>query len=236
MLPANEWWGILGAYGAAVWPAQAVFYGMGVALLGLLFWFQKPLFSTLMKGYLAVSFGWISLVFFLTLGKGLAGNFFFAILFMVVAILFAADGFRGSMNLRLPQVAWQKGLALGLALIVMGYPFFSLGLGRPLDRTIVPGTFPCPTTALALVLLTTALPRVNRVLYILLLFWAIPFPPLIQIPRYGVYEDIIMLAVGVYSLVLLVRGWKAKTLPAGFDSSEAVARWGSAEGSLTRLS
>lgn len=96
-----------------------------------------------MKLYLAVSFGWISLVFFLTLGKGLAGNLFFAALFMVIAILLAAS-----------------------------------------------------------------LPRVNKVLYVLLLFWAIPFAPLIQIPRYGVYEDAIMFCVGINALVRLVKTWK----------------------------
>ncbi|MEW6664926.1 MAG: DUF6064 family protein [Thermodesulfobacteriota bacterium] len=212
MLPANEWWGILGAYGAAVWPAQALFYGGGWVLLVFLFRSPKAIFSLLMKSYLALSFGWISVVFFLTLGKGLAGSSFFGIVFVVIAILFAVDVFRQKMVFRLPEGGWQRALTLCLALTVMGYPLFSLALGRPLEKTIVPGTFPCPTTALALVLLTTALPRVDRVLYILLLFWAIPFPPLIQIPRYGVYEDTIMLMVGVYSLVMLVKYWKVRTL------------------------
>ncbi|MBN1103113.1 MAG: hypothetical protein JXL84_06845 [Deltaproteobacteria bacterium] len=214
MLPANEWWGILGAYGAAVWPAQAAFYSIGLLLLVFVFLSGKPIFNLLTKLYMAVSFCWISLVFFLTLGKGLAGGAFFASLFMMIAILFGVDIFRQRMVFRLPEVGWQRGLTLCLALIVMGYPLFSLALGRPLEKTIVPGTFPCPTTAMALVLLATSLPRVNKVLYILLLFWAIPFPPLIQIPRYGVYEDIIMLGVGVYGLVMLVKHWKAGYLSA----------------------
>jgi len=212
MLPANEWWGILRAYGAAVWPAQVVFFLSGLILLVFLFRSWNPIANRLMKLYLAVSFGWISIVFFLTIGKGLAGSTFFAALFMVIAILFAGDIFRQRMDFRLPGVAWQKRLTLGLTLIVLCYPLLSIAMERPLEEMLVPGTFPCPTTALALVLLATSLPRVDRILYILLLFWAIPFAPLIQIPRYGVYEDTIMFLVGIYSLVMLVRRWKGRSL------------------------
>ncbi|MBN1106165.1 MAG: hypothetical protein JXL84_22345 [Deltaproteobacteria bacterium] len=207
MLPANEWWGILGAYGQAVWPAQAVFYVLWVILLVALFRSGKPIPNLLMKVYLALSFGWIGVVFFLTIGKGLAGSSFFGTLFMVVAILFAMDIFRQRMTFRLPETGWQKGLTLLLVLIVLCYPLFSYAFGHAHPKLIVPGTFPCPTTALALVLLTTALPKVDKILYVILLFWAIPFPPFIQIPRYGVYEDTIMLAAGVYALVMLVRSW-----------------------------
>ena len=223
MLPANEWWGILGAYGAAVWPAQAVFFLAGLVFTIFLFRSRKPISNFLMKLYLAVSFGWISLVFFFTLWKGLAGNVFFGALFMVIAVLFALDCFRKRMEFHLPEHAAQRRLTLGLTLIVFCYPLISIALGRPLQETIVPGTLPCPTTALALVLLTTSLPQVNKVLYILLLFWAIPFAPFIQIPRYGVYEDTIMFGVGIYALVMVVRHWKAKPLPA-ISRASAAAR------------
>jgi len=214
MLPANEWWGILGGYGADIWPAQLFFFSGGLVLTILLFRSRRPLINSLMKLYLAVSFGWITVVFFLTLGKGLAGNLFFAALFMVITILFAVDIFRRRMDFRLPEVGWQKALTLCLALIVWCYPLLSMALGRPVEKWLVPGVFPCPTTALALVLLTASLPRVDRVLYILLLFWAIPFAPLIQIPRYGVYEDTIMFGVGIYGLVMLVKNWRSGSVPA----------------------
>jgi hypothetical protein len=217
MLPANEWWGILGAYGAAVWPSQVLFFLTGLILTLFLFRSRKPIWSLLMKLYLAFSFGWISLVFFLILGKGLAGSLFFSALFMVIAILFAADSFRQRMVFQLPENSRQNKLALSLMLIVLCYPVIGAALGRPTQEMIVPGTFPCPTTAMALVLLTTSLPRVDKLLYILLLFWAIPFAPFIQIPKYGVYEDTIMFGVGIYSLVMLLRYWKAKPLMAISD-------------------
>jgi hypothetical protein len=167
-----------------------------------------------MKLYFAFSLGWISLVFFLTLGRGLAGSLFYSALFMAMAILFMVDTFRQKLDFRLSEASLNKGLTLGLSALVFSYPLISMALGRPWEKALVPGAFPCPTAALALVVLATSLPRVDRFLYILLLFWAIPFAPFIQIPRYGVYEDMVMFGVGIYALVMLVRHWKAKPLKA----------------------
>ena len=185
------------------------------AVLLVLLVFLKPgrRATTLVKLYMALSFGWIGIIFFLALGKGLKGNYFFGSLFVIVAILFAVDMFRQKMNFHLPRDGWQRYLTLLLVLIVLCYPIFSIAFGHPFPRIIIPGTFPCPTTALALVLLTTALPRVDKIICIILLFWAIPFPPLIQIPKYGVYEDTIMLLIGIYGFVMLVKNWKEKSAP-----------------------
>jgi len=140
-------------------------------------------------------------------------SYFFGFLFIVVSVLFVVDLFRKKMLFSFPNAAWRKYVTLGLMLLVFCYPLFGIAFGRSYLSLITPGTFPCPTTALALVLLTTTLPRVDKVIYIILLFWAIPFPPLIQIPKYGVYEDTIMFAIGIYSLVVMVQNWKEKSAP-----------------------
>ena len=129
-------------------------------------------------------------------------------MFTIVAILFAVDIYREKMEFRLPKAEGQKYLTTFLMLIVICYPLFGMALGHYFPRLIIAGTFPCPTTALALLLLTTALPGVDRFIYGILLFWAIPFPIFIQIPKFGVYEDSIMLVIGIYSLVMLVKNWK----------------------------
>ena len=210
MLPANEWWGILETYGAKIWPAQALFFVAAVLIVLLVFLKPGSPANTLVKLYMALSFGWIGVVFFFVLGRELKGNYFFGSLFNIVAILFILDMFRQRMDFHLPGVSWKRYLTLVLTLIALCYPVFSIAFGHRFPRVIIPGTFPCPTTALALMLLTTALPQVDKVIYIILLFWAIPFPPLIQIPKYGVYEDAIMLAIGLYGLVMLLKDGKGK--------------------------
>lgn len=91
---------------------------------------------------------------------------------------------------------------IGLAMI--GYPLAGLLHGHPLSKWLIPGSFPCPTTALALVFIANASPvwlhPLHWVTFGLLLPWAIPFPPLIQIPKFGVFENGIMLASGLFAL------------------------------------
>jgi hypothetical protein len=208
MLSANEWWEIIKAYGAAVWPAQAIFFAGGLLLVLLVFMKPGRAVDALTRLYLTISLGWVGIVFFMVLGKGLAGNYFFGSLFTIAAALFAVDLFRRKMHFELPKTPWQRYTTTALALAVICYPVVSLAFGHHFPGVIVPGSHPCPSAALGLVLLTMALPRVNKVAYIILLFWAIPFPPAIQIPKYGVYEDTIMFVVGLYALVMLIRNWK----------------------------
>ena len=213
MLSAEEWWGIMEAYGSRIWPVSLVSLAISVILVFFLFVRFGSVSNLLMKIYLVFSFAWIGIVFFMSLGKGLAGNYIFGSMFSIVSILFAADIFRGKMQFRLPELKRQKYITLGLTLVVLCYPLFSMASGHNFPRLIIPGTYPCPTTALGLLLLTMALPRVDKIVYMVLLFWAIVFPPFIQIPKYGVYEDGIMLLVGLYSLVMLVKHWKIHRVP-----------------------
>ena len=208
MIPVEKWWGIIGAYGSSIWPAQIISITIAIALVIYLFVTPGKNSNLLMKIYLSFSFAWIGIVFFVVQGKGLAGNYFFGILFTVVAILFVLDIYRKKMEFCLPQAKWHKYLTVFFMLVILFYPLFGMAFGHYFPKLIIVGTHPCPTAAFGLLLLTTALPRVNRIIYGILLFWAVPFPIFIQIPKFGVYEDSIMLGLGIYGLVMLIRNWK----------------------------
>ena len=208
MIPAEKWWGIIGEYGSSIWPAQIISITIAIALVILLLVAPGKNANLLMKIYLSLSFAWIGIIFFIIQGKGLAGNYFFGILFTVVAILFVLDIYRKKMEFCVHRTTWQKNLTIFFMLIVICYPLFGMAFGHYFPKLIIIGTHPCPTAAFALLLLTTALPRVNRIIYGILLFWAVPFPIFIQIPRFGVYEDSIMLGIGIYSLIMLIKNWK----------------------------
>jgi hypothetical protein len=214
MISAEEWWSIIATYGARIWPAQIVFYIIAILLAGLLLLRSGPVNNWLTKLYLSVAFVWNGVVFFMVLAKDITGasygNYFFGFIFIIVSVLFALDLFRKRMKFSLPASGWRTYATLALMLLVFCYPLFGIAFGHRSTSLIIPGAFPCPTTALGLLVLTMALPRVDKTAYILLLFWAIPFPLLIQIPKYGVYEDAIMFASGIYSLIVLLIDWKGK--------------------------
>ena len=214
MISAEAWWSIIEAYGARIWPAQAVFYIVAILLTGWLLLKPGQFQNWIIKLYLSIAFAWNGIVFFLILAKDITGdsygNYLFGSIFIIVSVLFALDLFRQKMQFSLPAAGWHKYATLVLMLLVFCYPLFGIAFGHHFQSLIIPGTFPCPTTAFGLIMLTTALPRVNKIAYILLLLWAIPFPPFIQIPKYGVYEDAIMFISGVYSLILLLKYWKVE--------------------------
>jgi hypothetical protein len=214
MISAEQWWSTMETYGAQIWPAQVFFYVIAVLLIGWLLLRPGRTHSLFTKLYLAIAFAWNGIVFFLFLAKDITGtsygSYFFGFLFILVSALFVVDLFRKKMLFSFPNAAWRKYVTLGLILLVFCYPLFGIAFGRSNFSLITPGTFPCPTTALGLLMLTTSLPRVDKIAYILLLFWAVPFPPFLQLPKYGVYEDTIMFVSGIYSLILLLRYWKVK--------------------------
>lgn len=214
MIDAQQWWSIIESYGDQIWPAQALFYIAAILLTGWLLLKPGKVQSWCTSLYFSIAFAWNGIVFFLTLASDITGesygNYLFGSIFIIVAVLFALDLFRRKMRFSLPANGWIKYVTITLIVVVFCYPLFGIALGHHFPRLIVPGTFPCPTTALGLLILTTALPRADKIAYILLLLWAIPFPPFIQIPKYGVYEDAIMFFSGLYSLILLLKYWRAK--------------------------
>lgn len=223
MVPRDEFWRVMEAYSTGIRPAQIIFYIAAILIVGWLFLRPGRVQVLLAKLYLSIAFAWLGIVFDFTLARDIAGdsygNYIVGSVFIIISVLFAIDLFRHKMSFSLPTAGWRRHTTLVLTLLVLCYPLFGIAFGHRFTSLIMPGTFPCPTVALGLLLLTMALPRADKVIYILLLICAIPFTPL-YITRYGVYEDTILLATGIYSLVLLLRYWKAENLspdPSGDD-------------------
>ncbi len=212
MLPTNEWWAVLQNYNLTIFPTQIVFYLLAVAMLVVFFTQQETIANRVIKGGFALAFGWIGVVFFLLLGQELPTYKQQAFLFIALSVLFAIDFFTNTYRFSMPRAGWRKKLTLAGFGLVMAYPLLAIILGRSASQFIIPGTFPCPNVALALIFMATTFPAKHRWLYLvtmgLLLLWAIPFPIMIQLPKYGVYEDGIMLLMGLYSLGMLIKNWK----------------------------
>lgn len=208
-MSADAWWKIIENYNLSVFPAQIILYLVIALAMGLLvFQSKKALGIALVKLALAVTFAWIGIGFFLVLGRGFMAYGASAFLFLSLAVLFAVDIFAKTITFRIPDAGWQRLTTLAGFGLVLLYPAIGFFLGNPLSRLISPGAFPCPTVAFALLAMATVLPGRNRWLMYpiltLLAIWSIPFPIFIQIPRFGVYEDSIMLAAGLYSLTMQV--------------------------------
>jgi hypothetical protein len=228
MIPANEWWSVIQNYNLTVFPAQIVFYVLATISLLIFIYRGERLANRTLKVFFILAFSWIGGVFFLQLGQDLPAHNVQSTLFLSLAGLFALDLITNTTQFKLPRSGWRQiATMLDLVAIMLGYPLVGILQRHPVSKLIIPGTFPCPTTALALVFMATTFPSKRLWLYLitlsLLLIWAIPFPIMIQIPKFGAYEDGIMLAIGLYSLLMLVINWKETTDQGTAPSSSPIS-------------
>ena len=195
----------MGAYNEATLPVQIIMMIAAVVLTYFVFARASTRANTLMKLFLAFAFAWNGIVFFLIFAWSIASAFFSA-LFIIVAILFALDIFKKKIEFGLPVTKWRRYLTVFWLLLVFLYPVIGMALGHYYPETCMP-VAPCPLTVFAIALVAAAIPKVDRKVYTFLLPWAIMGLPKC-LGALDCYEDCILFASGVYSLVLLVKNWK----------------------------
>ena len=210
-MSTEAFWTQVGAYNEATLLVQAVLVIVAAVLTYRVFARPGAKTDVLMKAFLAFAFAWNGVVFFLFFVRNPISTFTGVPLFLVVATLFAVDVFAKKTKFRLPNAKWKKGLAVFWILLAFLYPFIGWALGHVYPRTCTP-MMPCPLTVFALALVAAAMPHVDRKVYVFLLPWA-----LMGLPKclgaLDCYEDCILFAAGVYSLIVLIKSWK--TRPSG---------------------
>jgi hypothetical protein len=205
-MDAETFWTQVASYNEATLTIQFVLAAAAVILTVLTFLRPGAKTNILMKTFFAVAFAWNGVVFFLLFVKNPISNFFGAPVFIVLAILFTADIFTKKTEFRFPKAKWKKILTIAWLALVLSYPLIGLPLGHTYPRMLTP-VMPCPLTVFALAMAAAALPNVDRILYIVLLPWALAGLPKC-LGALDCFEDCVLFAAGVYGLILLVTDWK----------------------------
>ena len=206
MLDSASWWQVMKDYNDAIAPFQWVLYMLCIGVFVAFLLMKEKQGNALVQGFLGVVNLWIGIFFFVVLGKGFKPpmNYSQGFLFVSIGLLFLFDLVRGKIRFGVPENKTWRMVWMVLMAIVFIYPWVGAMQGKPMNEWIFPGTFPCPTTAMGLVMMMSSMKRSNKVLWVLFLIWALPFPPMVQIPNYGVYEDGILFSMGVLSMILFV--------------------------------
>jgi predicted pyridoxine 5'-phosphate oxidase superfamily flavin-nucleotide-binding protein len=206
MLSSQDWWNVISNYNESIFPMQLVVMLVGIVATLYLIYRPNAKANVVIKGYLSFCNLWIGSVFFMVLGEGFGSplKYIQGTAFITIGLFLAIDIFTKRTQFAFPKNGFIRYSTIGLLIVVAIYPVVGVILGRSINELIYPGTLPCATTALALIFFSAALPKANKATYALLLVWALPFAPLIQIPKYHVYEDGIMFGVGVYALIAFV--------------------------------
>lgn len=210
MTETEIFWNYIGTYNNAIFPMQII--TMIVAVVLTYFLFVKPgsTINKLMKAYLAFTYAWIGVVFFIILvPSSLKPDFpILGILFIIIALLFAIDIFAGKIEFELPKTEGKRLFTLFLiisAFII--YPVIEWSIGHRYPLTPLFGVLPCPTNIFSIALLGGAIPKVDRKVFSLLLIPAMLAG--IRAPiEHGAYGDFLLLFAGIYGLIMLIKNWR----------------------------
>lgn len=205
----TDFWNRVALYNEAMWLAQAVMIVMGIYLTYRVLVNPSPETDFWMKAFLAFTFAWNGIVFFLVFVKNPISTVIGMPLFMITSILFIVDIFAKRTHFRFPESTWMRRFTTAWILLALLYPLIGWPLGHVYPKVLLP-LFPCPLTIFATALVAAAAPRVDKKVFIALLPWG-----LLSLPKcFGAldcYEDCILFATGVYGLIVLIKNWRAIT-------------------------
>lgn len=204
MIDAEVFFNNVSAYNVSIFPMQIITLVVAIILTYLLFVRPSTVVSKLIKIYLSFTFVWFALMFPF---EGVL-KIIFGLVHIVIAILFFIDIFTAKIEFKFPETSGKRYFMLFLIFSAFAlYPLIEYMSGHLYPKILLFGVAPCPTIIFSLALLIGAVPKVSKIIFILLTFPAI-FSGLSVPIMLGVWADLLLLFTGVYGLITLVKNWK----------------------------
>ena len=192
------------AYNVSIFPMQIITLVVAVILTYLLFVRPGAIVNKLIKVYLSLTFVWFVFMFPF---EGVL-KITFGLLHLAIAIFFFIDIFTAKTEFKFPETSGKRTFMLFFIFSAFAlYPLIEYMSGHIYPKVLLFGVAPCPTVIFSLALLIGAVPKVGKLIFILLIFPAISsglYVPIIL----GVWADLLLLFTGVYGLITLVKNWK----------------------------
>jgi len=170
MIDAEVFWNNVSAYNVSIFPMQIITLVVAVILTYWLLVKPSAGINKLMKAYLSFTFVWLVFMF------PFEGVFkiIFGLLHLAIAILFFIDIFTAKIELKFPETSGKRYFMLFLIFSAFAlYPLIEYMSGHLYPKILLFGIAPCPTTIFSLALLIGAVPKVGKIIFILLIFPAI---------------------------------------------------------------
>jgi len=204
MIDAEVFFNNVSAYNVSIFPMQIITLVIAVILTCLLFVRPSTIVSKLIKIYLSFTFVWFVLMFPFE-GVFKIG---FGLVHIVIAILFFIDIFTAKIEFKFPETSGKRYFMLFLIFSAFAlYPLIEYMSGHLYPKILLFGVAPCPTIIFSLALIIGAVPKVGKIIFILLIFSAISSGLSAPI-MLGVWADLLLLVSGIYGLITLVKNWK----------------------------
>jgi hypothetical protein len=204
MIDAKVFFDKVAAYNVSIFPMQIITMIIAIILTYLLFVSGSTIINKLMKAYLFLTFLWLTFMF------PFEGVFkvVFGLILIAIAILFLLDMFAGKIELKFSEIGTKKYIILFLIFSsFVLYPIIQYMSGHSYPNILLFGVAPCPTIIFSIALLIGAMPKVDKKIFIVLIFAAI-FSGVTAPIMLGVWADLLLLFSGIYGLIILIKDWK----------------------------
>ena len=198
-MDASAFWKVIGQYNQSTRYIQAVLLAVLVLAVFAGFRYGK---ANIIKYALGILNLFIAFGFFFAFGTQAIQRYFAFPLFLSAGTLFIYEAIRYGDDIpEKPRAVHYVFFALYLL-----YPLVSLALGNSFPE-MVTHIMPCPVATVSLALYSLCRKK-NRALLILLTIWGLTG---IKSVIFAAYEDIILLAAGIFGVVLVARAFRKKT-------------------------
>ena len=189
-MDAQAFWHVIGEYNRYTLAAQAVLF-VFLAFMIMLSYVQKNPWAA--KLALGIANLFIGIVFFAWYGTEPIQRYFALPLYLFCGALFLCESWHNEGDVLKRPDFWRASLLL----LYLCYPLISLLLGNRFPQ-MVTYIMPCPIASLS-VAVYAGYQKKNKVLFALLTIWGLTG---IKAILFCAYEDMILLACGIYSVVL----------------------------------
>jgi len=199
----EQFFDVIAAYNAAVWPAQVILHGAAVAAIALVF-FPRPWSSVVISAILGLLWAWLGIAYHFAFFRSINP---LAYVFGALSVGGAGIFFWHGVVRRTLEFRWiaSRRTVIGLGLIVYAlvlYPVWSTLSGHPYPALPTFG-LPCPTTIFTLGLLAFVAPPYPRSPLIVPIMWC--FVGAQAAFLFDVHADLGLVVAGVFGIVPLLK-------------------------------
>ena len=199
-MDAQAFWNVIGMYNNQTWKIQIILLIFMIAAI-VLSYIQKVNWAA--KFAFGITNLYIGIVFFGWYGPEPIQKFFALPLYLFCGILFLYEGWKYKDDLvEKPDI-----IQTILLLLYLIYPAVSMLLGNSFPQ-MVTYVMPCPVVSLSIAVYA-GYKRKNKILLALLTIWGLTG---IKSIIFHAYEDIILLLIGLYGVLLLIREIKTERM------------------------
>lgn len=207
MSEREMFWNYVAHVNNTMFPMQIIMPLVAIILLYFLFTKPSGQINIFIKLYLLFLYVGNGITTIILVPSSLKGSYVSgAIMAFIIGLLFATDLFAKKTEFKIHDIKKYPMFFLIVYAFIL-YPIIEWVSGHHYPRMPLYGVFICPSNIFTIALLTSAIPKVDKKVFVFVLIFALSagiYGPI----KNGVYGNIGVLGAAIYGILMLVKNWR----------------------------